>query len=760
MNFENHEAEFKRPTLLIFECIIRNDQEEKVVINALKAATSKMITLENPRKGVPIFAFSKVKDLTKTIRNDNDDDNDEETKNQPRILHFLECYNELDSWLDQLTQEEASIVSDMFIKYINDYIKGTIINPYLSSDTFRVSLIDTLRTMCVIPKYGEVFNIESICNQYVEKLGDKMRPSQSMVEIELLVEPLPTDNNSENLLKVCKELIPASAPLSPWVACIIPNWKFNKFISVKNKININTDENNDNNNDSDKKRIPLQPNELKQFESNYSVNAFVILIITSSPDINLKDIFKKNIVENIIKNTKNHDLNYIAPNLTNEENQNAIDYLKSIGIRIHETREVVAGYLLHPAFAKKWEGNKEQKGTDKSIFLKYTYQKPKSTTTTTTSSSSSQVISSEEKNTENSNSNVNQITKDGILICDHPYFNKRINELTNNIESYIFDKSFMIKNKKGLKKAKVDTIPVLSIVNYFCGFGMNDNEISSQTIFSQLERFRNIKNELEFFNSTTTETIEKNPYISHRINKFTELIGRIGYDITSNQKKFNVKFEGITELIMEIEKDFNHIIQPAREAILNLSFGKINYLGLQELYRIGKNVITTKVGALNGIPVMYRITDAYYEHQRSLFGGKKYNFYLILETVVQVGEEYVCVYFENVLSNWNNEKEIHLLEYQVINNNNNEEEDLSSIPKCIFKYHEILKSLGGFPAYRKYNSNTFIPHQRKSIGGASSMKSLSSDGLMVVDTELGMNMNYHLISNVDKCWRSYFINDA
>jgi len=361
MSLNNHDSEFKRPTILIFECIIRNDNEEKVVIDALKAATSKMVTVENPRKGVPIFAFSKVKSLTEK--------SNEEKKveaNKPRTLRFMECYNGLDSWLNQLTQEEASIVSDMFLKYINEYIKGAIINPYLSSDTFRVSLVDSLKTMCVVPKYGNAFNIESICNQYVEKLGDKMRPSQSHVEIELLVEPLPNDTNGENLLNACKELIPASAPLSPWVACIIPNWKFNKFINVKHKISMDENE---------EKQTPLSPNELKPFESCYSKNAFIVLIITSSPDINLKDIFKKNVVENIIKNSKNHDLNYVAPDLTNEENKDAIEYLKSTGIRINETREVVAGYLLHPAFVKKWEGNKEQKGTDKSIFLKYTYKK-------------------------------------------------------------------------------------------------------------------------------------------------------------------------------------------------------------------------------------------------------------------------------------------------------------------------------------------------------------------------------------------------
>jgi len=195
-------------------------------------------------------------------------------------------------------------------------------------------------------------------------------------------------------------------------------------------------------------------------------------------------------------------------------------------------------------------------------------------------------------------------------------------------------------------------------------------------------------------------------------------------------------------LIDELEQEYAAIIEPARRAISNPSYGKINYMGLQELYRIGKRVITTKMGALNGVPIVYRITDVYYEQQRSMFGGKKYNFFLILETVAKVGKEYVCAYFENVISSWNNDREINLLEYQLV-------EDKNSLPEMVYRYSEILKSLGDFPAYRKYAPNTFIPHQRKSIGGASSMKSLSSDGLLVVDTELGMSMNYQLISNVD-----------
>ncbi|ORX49285.1 hypothetical protein BCR36DRAFT_67576 [Piromyces finnis] len=229
---DNHDEEFRKPTLLIFECIIRNDDEEKVVINALKAATEKMVSLDNPRTGCPIFGFSTVK--TKKLVSE-----EEEAINytKPRVLHFLECYMGLDSWLNQLTQEESTIISDMFLKYINEYIRGIIINPYISSQTFKISLIDSLRTMTVIPKYGNVFNVESIINMHTQKLGDKMKPSKSTVEIELFVEPLDTDKNGEELLEACKSLIPEVIPLSPWVSCIIPNWKHNDFINIHHRIN-------------------------------------------------------------------------------------------------------------------------------------------------------------------------------------------------------------------------------------------------------------------------------------------------------------------------------------------------------------------------------------------------------------------------------------------------------------------------------------------------------------------------------------------
>jgi len=738
---DGHEEEFRRPTLLIFECAIRNEDEEKVVINALKAATEKMINLDTPRTGCPVFGFSKVKKMEGKK-------NEDEDKNKPRIMHFLECYMGLDSWLDQLSKDEATIISDMFLKYINDYIRGMIVNPYISSDTFRISLVDSLRAMTVVPKYGEAFNVESIVNPQSKKLEDKMKPSTSTVEIELFIEPLETDKNGKMLLEACKPLIPEVRPLSPWISCIIPNWKHNKFISIRNKLNSEVEEEN-------RKSLPLKLNDLKPFHSEFTKDAYTVLLVTSSPDVFLKDIFKKDIVQNILNNSKRHELNYIAPNLDNKENQTTLKYLKELGINIKETREVVAGYLLHPAFAKGWKGKQNQPNTSSNETEKI----PSANISTSVTNTSSVLpvalappaptpppapISPPYSSTyvQKNNKSNGKNKEEDLIPCegDVPYFFKRKNPLSNKIETYVFDKSF-IQKKFGYKRVQAQTIPVYAVASFFCGIGKMDNEMPVQTLFSYLERFRNLLVEAKYFNETSTDVIEKDPFIADRIHKFSDLVSRMGFDITSEEKP-NVTFSGLQVLINEIEKEYKHIIEAARVASANPIRGKIDYMGLQEYYRIGKNVISTKVNALNGVPIMYRIIDSYYDQLRSMFGNKKFNFHLVLETTVKTGKEYVCVYFENFIPDWNNDKEISSLEYQVVN-------DESQIPNCIFQYSKIFESLGQFPAYRKYQPNTFIPHQKKAIGGASSMKSLATDGLLVVDTELGMSMNYHLVSNAD-----------
>ncbi|KAL6618603.1 hypothetical protein U3516DRAFT_863729 [Neocallimastix sp. 'constans'] len=60
--------------------------------------------------------------------------------------------------------------------------------------------------MYFVPKCGASFSIESVCNNYVDKLGDKMWPSSYMVEIEFFfIKPRSVDKKGENLL--CYELL-------------------------------------------------------------------------------------------------------------------------------------------------------------------------------------------------------------------------------------------------------------------------------------------------------------------------------------------------------------------------------------------------------------------------------------------------------------------------------------------------------------------------------------------------------------------------
>ena len=69
---------------------------------------------------------------------------------------------------------------------------------------------------------------------------------------------------------------------------------------------------------------------------------------------------------------------------------------------------------------------------------------------------------------------------------------------------------------------------------------------------------------------------------------------------------------------------------------------------LQELYHIRDLVTGTKIWSLSGATTVFHIIDEYYEPFRSIFGGRKYSFRLIIETLVMLNREYVCVSYEHI----------------------------------------------------------------------------------------------------------------
>jgi hypothetical protein len=84
-----------------------------------------------------------------------------------------------------------------------------------------------------------------------------------------------------------------------------------------------------------------------------------------------------------------------------------------------------------------------------------------------------------------------------------------------------------------------------------------------------------------------------------------------------------VRFVALADLVAAVEHEHADVIERGREALG--SGGPIEYMALQELYPIGSIVTTDGLGGLGGTLVALRVEEAFYEPQRSIFGGRKYS---------------------------------------------------------------------------------------------------------------------------------------
>ena len=86
----------------------------------------------------------------------------------------------------------------------------------------------------------------------------------------------------------------------------------------------------------------------------------------------------------------------------------------------------------------------------------------------------------------------------------------------------------------------------------------------------------------------------------------------------------------------------------------------IEYLGLQELYKIGTIVTSQSQG---GILASFKVVDCVFEPIRSLMGALRYSFKVKLETVVYLGAHFLAVPFVEIFGEWKNVKDISSLPY-------------------------------------------------------------------------------------------------
>lgn len=266
-------------------------------------------------------------------------------------------------------------------------------------------------------------------------------------------------------------------------------------------------------------------------------------------------------------------------------------------------------------------------------------------------------------------------------------------------------------------------VPVLAVIRQLARVGRADVDVSAGQIFGQLERLRSLQREVAVLNAASDADIEDDAVLSDRVERLLQLLAIFGGAMPSD-RRLNVTLPGVPELVAVLEHEFATVVKSAREAVAEE--GNIEYMGLQELYKIGDVVKSDTIGELGGANAFFRVIDSFYEPYRSLFGHRRYSYKVVLETVVSVGDDFLATSFEMMIGDWLGGKDVTKLDFKTVT-----QAEIDEVVKRRMHVAELMEA----PAYRRYRPGTFMPRRaRATEGSAASDHNAASGGYLVVDT--------------------------
>mmetsp|Transcript_548 Transcript_548/g.1228 ORF Transcript_548/g.1228 Transcript_548/m.1228 type:complete len:631 (-) Transcript_548:146-2038(-) len=268
--------------------------------------------------------------------------------------------------------------------------------------------------------------------------------------------------------------------------------------------------------------------------------------------------------------------------------------------------------------------------------------------------------------------------------------------------------------------------------------GRSDTEVAPGMVYAHLSRMRTMVRESERMNDSTDEDIERQgegSELALMVGRVLETLSGFGFAMPQ-AGRVPVRYDGMKELIQTLESEFRYLVDNGKAAAS--SGGPVEYMALQELYPIGTVVTTDGMGGLGGTVVAFRVDDCYYEPMRSIFGGRKYSFRTILETVVAMAGEFVSVRFEVMWEEYTGAREQSMLALKVLKPSD------TRLRGELTKRAEVLSKLVGLDhAYMKYRAGCFFPKlSSKTFGGASSGDRQAAPGRLIVDTKRGLELGH------------------
>lgn len=423
----------------------------------------------------------------------------------------------------------------------------------------------------------------------------------------------------------------------------------------------------------------------------------------------------------------------------------AVDYLSDFCSTITRYK-IEAGYLLHPAFTSEWLG---------SAPLERKLPPPKDISVLKPPPPPPPSVPSMTQKTVQVAPIVRQVSNSEFFTIDK-------DESTGKIET------IQLISRKEQRSSENFVVPLLPVIRSICCLSHREQDVEIDTLFSNLERMRSCLRDSEHVGD---EQKHEDP----RVEKILEMIQGIGYALP--EKKLKLELEGLQNIIKIVEDEFQNRISHGKDSADEFmtvisKFGEnklrnhpaigIEYMSLQELYKIGTIVTCTDVGVLGGVEAAFRVVDCHFEPIRSLFGGKRFSFRLHLETIVALGEgEFIQVRWQEIIEHWPGRRDIRGFRFSPRPSNRSLLDSFKSnksvLNSSLFERGLSLSKTFGTKgaSHFSYESGSFFPHstissRMKGLGSATAEHSRASSGTAIVDIRRGLQLGHSPASTADE----------
>lgn len=266
--------------------------------------------------------------------------------------------------------------------------------------------------------------------------------------------------------------------------------------------------------------------------------------------------------------------------------------------------------------------------------------------------------------------------------------------------------------------------------------------VSDTDMLNILGRLRCLRHALDEYNKGVAS--QSTAFLTYWRKHTLNLLSGFGYRAHGDSAAGNITILGLDELVGRVEAIYDESITQARELIES---GLITFDALAELFRPDTYV---QAPVLSGAArCAYRVTDAYYDEHRTLFGAQR-RFRVSLEAVVLVGAHFSLVQFSEVFSSWSGAKARSIAEFPY------QPASASDLDKLRDIAVRAVEFGLGEPSYLAYGAGSFYMHAQQQSSGASMMSrsAFSSQALkggrIMVDMQRGAELGQYPCQGVDE----------